>query len=58
LREAETVQASFSNCSMCSCTFIIPQVKFIGAGMATGYGLNDRGVSFRVPVWSRIFSSP
>jgi hypothetical protein len=27
-------------------------------GIATGYGLDDRGVGFRVPVGSRIFSSP
>jgi hypothetical protein len=26
--------------------------------MATGYGLDDRGVGVRVPVGSRIFSSP
>jgi hypothetical protein len=27
-------------------------------GIATGYGLDDRGVELRVPVGSRIFSSP
>jgi hypothetical protein len=27
-------------------------------GIAAGYGLNDRGVGVRVPVGSRIFSSP
>jgi hypothetical protein len=27
-------------------------------GIATGYGLNDRGVGVRVPVGSKIFSSP
>jgi hypothetical protein len=27
-------------------------------GIATGYGLEDRGVGVRVPVGSRIFSSP
>jgi hypothetical protein len=27
-------------------------------GMATNYGLEDRGVGVRVPVRSRIFSSP
>jgi hypothetical protein len=27
-------------------------------GIATGYGLDDRGVGIRVPVRSRIFSSP
>jgi hypothetical protein len=27
-------------------------------GIATGYGLNDRGVGVRVPVGARIFSSP
>jgi hypothetical protein len=26
-------------------------------GIATSYGLDDRGVGVRVPVWSRIFSS-
>jgi hypothetical protein len=29
-----------------------------GAGIATGYGLDDRVVGVRVPVWARIFSSP
>jgi hypothetical protein len=28
------------------------------AGIATGYGLDDRGIGVRVPVGSRIFSSP
>jgi hypothetical protein len=27
-------------------------------GIATGYGPDDQGVGFRVPVGSRIFSSP
>jgi hypothetical protein len=27
-------------------------------GIATGYGLDDRGVGVRVPLGSRIFSSP
>jgi hypothetical protein len=27
-------------------------------GIATGYGLDDQEVGVRVPVWSRIFSSP
>jgi hypothetical protein len=27
-------------------------------GIATGYGMDDRGVGIRVPVGSRIFSSP
>jgi hypothetical protein len=27
-------------------------------GIAIGYGLDDRGVGFRVPVGSRIFTSP
>jgi hypothetical protein len=27
-------------------------------GIATGYGLDDRGVGVRVPVGSRFFSSP
>jgi hypothetical protein len=29
-----------------------------GVGIVTGYGLDDRGVGVRVPVGSRIFSSP
>jgi hypothetical protein len=29
-----------------------------GAGIATSYELDDRGVGVRVPVWSRIFTSP
>jgi hypothetical protein len=27
-------------------------------GIAIGYGLDDRGVGVRVPVWLKIFSSP
>jgi hypothetical protein len=30
----------------------------VAVGMATGYGLDDRGVRVRVPVESRIFFSP
>jgi hypothetical protein len=30
---------------------------YTGVGIATGYGLDDRGVGVRVPVGSRIFSS-
>jgi hypothetical protein len=30
----------------------------MGVGIATGYGLDDRGVGVRIPVGSRIFSSP
>jgi hypothetical protein len=29
-----------------------------GAGIAAGYGLDDRGVGVRVPVGARILSSP
>jgi hypothetical protein len=29
-----------------------------GAGITTGYGLDDRGIGVQVPVGSRIFSSP
>jgi hypothetical protein len=29
-----------------------------GRPIATSYGLDDRGVGVRAPVWSRIFSSP
>jgi hypothetical protein len=32
--------------------------RAIVVGIATGYGLDDRGVGVRVPVGSRIFSSP
>jgi hypothetical protein len=36
------------------------QIHLLGwwAGIATGYGLDDRGVGLRVPVRSRILSSP
>jgi hypothetical protein len=27
-------------------------------GIVTGYGMDDRGVRIRVPVWSRIFCYP
>jgi hypothetical protein len=32
--------------------------RYSSVGIATGYGLNDRGVGVRVPVGSRIFSPP
>jgi hypothetical protein len=33
-----------------------PRDKVVG--IVTGYGLDDRGVGFRVPLGSRIFPSP
>jgi hypothetical protein len=44
-------------------TYLLANSSFSGGrdsavGIATGYGLDDRGVGVRVPVWSRIFSSP
>jgi hypothetical protein len=37
----------------------VNQVRFLSAvGIATGYGLDERGVGVRVPVGSKIFSSP
>jgi hypothetical protein len=48
-------------------TYSQPHVEFLlpvfgnwdsAVGIATGYGLDDRGVGVRVPVESRIFSSP
>jgi hypothetical protein len=37
--------------------YIIPKLDSV-VGIATGYGLDDQGVRVRVPVGSRIFSSP
>jgi hypothetical protein len=34
------------------------QAALVLSGIATSYGLGDRGVGVRVPVGSRIFSSP
>jgi hypothetical protein len=36
----------------------LPRNRDSVVGMATGYGLEDRGVGVRVPVESRIFFSP
>jgi hypothetical protein len=36
----------------------ITESRDSAVGIATGYGLDDRGVGVRVPVGSRIFSSP
>jgi hypothetical protein len=44
----------FYNQSPCT---IFSKVMFSVVGIATGYGLDDRGVGFRVPVVSRMFSS-
>jgi hypothetical protein len=38
--------------------FIDDFTTHLGAGIATGYGLDDRGGAVRVPVGSRIFPSP
>jgi hypothetical protein len=35
-----------------------PMSRDSAGGIATGYGMHDRGVRVRVPVGSRIFSSP
>jgi hypothetical protein len=37
------------------------QIKFVGlnyVGVGTAYGLDDRGVGVRVPIGSRIITSP
>jgi hypothetical protein len=39
-------------------TIKIKQSRDSSVGIATGYGVDDRGVGVRVPVGSRIFSSP
>jgi hypothetical protein len=38
--------------------FITTLSRDSAVGIATGYGLDDRGVGVRVSVWSRIFSTP
>jgi hypothetical protein len=35
-----------------------PTSRHSSVGIATGYGLDDRGAGVRIPVESRIFSSP
>jgi hypothetical protein len=37
---------------------ISPGSRHSAVGIATGYRLDDRGVGVRVPVGSRLFSSP
>jgi hypothetical protein len=37
---------------------VINRSRDSSVGIATGYGLDDRGVVVRVPVGSRVFSSP
>jgi hypothetical protein len=37
---------------------VLPLSQDSAVSIATGYGLDDRGVGVRVPVRSRIFSSP
>jgi hypothetical protein len=51
---ASTHGASVTRCNV----YRIGQCFEQGAGIATGYGLDDRGVGVRVPVGSRIFTSP
>jgi hypothetical protein len=38
--------------------FWVPSQKKLGAGIATGHGLDDQGIGVRVTVGSRIFTSP
>jgi hypothetical protein len=38
--------------------FLIHKSRDSSVGIATGYGLDDRGVGVRVPVGARFFSSP
>jgi hypothetical protein len=38
--------------------YFLPYTVQEGAGIAISYGLDDLGVGVRVPVGSRIFSSP
>jgi hypothetical protein len=49
-----------SGCLNILLTFLISHYlrRDSAVGIATGYGLDDRGAGFRVPVGSRIFSSP
>jgi hypothetical protein len=37
--------------------FLRPVSRDNSVGIATGYGLDYRGVGVRVPVWSRVFST-
>jgi hypothetical protein len=43
---------------MAPCVIKHRNLTFTGAGIATGYGLDDRGVGVRVQVGARIFCSP
>jgi hypothetical protein len=48
-----------TECNMCVCIYIyVYGSRDRAVGIATSYGLDDRGVGVRVPVESRIFSSP
>jgi hypothetical protein len=47
-----------SNYGSLSFNNYIGYILALGVGIATGYGLDDRGVGVRVPVGSSIFSSP
>jgi hypothetical protein len=46
-----------SRLSSCVFCFVFKR-RDSSVGIATGYGLDDRGIGVRVPVGSRIFSSP
>jgi hypothetical protein len=53
----------FGHFSACISSYTAGAITAIGSrdsvvGIANGYGLDDRGVGVRVPVGSRIFSSP
>jgi hypothetical protein len=51
------IGAIFINYSICYTYMCFIGSRDSAVGMATGYGLDDRGVGVRVPVGSRIFSS-
>jgi hypothetical protein len=54
----ETRLCSFESLNILIYTFNFYGSRDSAVGIATSYGLDDRGVGVRVPVVSRIFSSP
>jgi hypothetical protein len=58
LQTSSFYEISFYQISHFRLAFITNRGRHSSVGMAIGYGLDDRGIGVRVPIGSRIFSSP
>jgi hypothetical protein len=59
IKKGFKLHTSFDILNVQNLFFILIRTIYLrGVGIATSYGLDDGGVGVRVPLWSRILSSP